>query len=151
MPLDPVSTTARTCASAAASLTSGTFNALPRIIPIVLNAEGKYEGTWDIVVDGDGVTGISDLHLDKGILYETSPNPFRDSLRIQYGDFQQARTRVEVFNLQCNRVSILDEQSLSPEKYEAVWKPDSAVASGVYFIVLKINDLQVHYLKVEKE
>ena len=136
---------------AAASLTSGTFNALPRIIPIVLNAEGKYEGTWDIVVDGDGVTGISDLHLDKGILYETSPNPFRHSLRIQYGVFQQARTRVEVFNLQGNRVAILDEQSLSPEKYEAVWKPDSAVASGVYFIVLKINDLQVHYLKVVKE
>ncbi len=138
-------------ADAAASITSGTFNALPRIIPIVLNTEGKYEGTWDIVVNGDGVTGVSDLHLDKGILYETSPNPFRDSLRIQYGVFQQARTRVEVFNLLGNRVAILDEQSLSPEKYEAVWKPDSNIAKGVYFIVLKINDLQVHYLKVVKE
>ena len=136
---------------AAASITSGIYNAQPRIIPITLNAEGKYEGTWDIIVDGDGVTGVTDLHIDKGILYEVAPNPFRDQLRIKYGVFQQARTRIEVFNLQGSRVAILDEQALSPEKYEATWNPDSSVAAGVYFIVLKINDLQVHYLKVIME
>ncbi|HOY07087.1 MAG TPA: T9SS type A sorting domain-containing protein [Saprospiraceae bacterium] len=136
---------------AAASITSGTYNASARIIPITLNADGKYEGTWDIIVNGDGVTGVSDLHLEKGILYETAPNPFRDLLRIRYGVFQQARTKIEVFNLQGSRVAVLDEQSLSPEKYEATWQPDGSIPSGVYFITLKINDLQVHYLKVVKE
>lgn len=135
---------------AAASLTSGTYNATSRIIPITLNAEGKYEGTWDIVVNGDGITGTDDLHLDKGILYQASPNPFRDTLHIRYGVFQEARTRIEVFNLQGTRVAILDEQMLSPEKYEATWQTDDSIPSGIYFIALKINDLQVHYLKVMK-
>lgn len=136
---------------AAASITTGTYNATSRIIPITLNNEGKYEGTWDIVVNGDGVTGVTDLHLDKGILYEVAPNPFRDALHVRYGVFQQARTRIEVFNLQGSRVAILDEQMLSPQKYEATWQADGSIPSGVYFIVLKINDLQVHYLKVVKE
>ena len=136
---------------AAASITSGTYNASARIIPITLNAEGKYEGTWDIIVNGDGVTGVPDLHLEKGILYETAPNPFRDVLRIRYGVFQPARTKIEVFNLQGSRVAVLDEQYLSPEKYEATWQPGDSVPGGIYFIALKINDLQVHYLKVVKE
>lgn len=135
---------------AAASITSGTYNATSRIIPISLNNDGKYEGTWDIVVNGNGVTDTTDLHLDKGILYETAPNPFHDTLRIRYGVFRNARTRIEVFNVQGSRVAILDEQMLSPEKYEATWYADNSIPNGIYFIVLKINDLQVHYLKVVK-
>ena len=44
-------------------------------------------------------------------------------------------------------VAILEERQLSPEKYSAVWAPDSNLADGHYFIALKINDLQVHYLR----
>ena len=39
---------------AAASITSGSFDATNRIIPLVTNSNGDLEGTWDIVIDGNG-------------------------------------------------------------------------------------------------
>jgi protocatechuate 3,4-dioxygenase beta subunit len=67
---------------AAASVTSGTYDATHRIIPISLNGQGKYEGTWDIIVDGAGTTGIHDAHLNQGMIYSVSPNPFTNRVNI---------------------------------------------------------------------
>jgi len=134
---------------AAASITSGTYDATHRIILITLNGS-KYEGTWDIIVDGSGV-GVKDLHLDKGIIYSVSPNPFTDTVEIKYGVFKEAKATIQVFDIHGSLVAILDEHALKPEKYSATWKPDPGLPAGVYFVTLKINDLQVHYLKVVKE
>ncbi|HLP49628.1 MAG TPA: T9SS type A sorting domain-containing protein [Chitinophagales bacterium] len=137
-------------ADAAASLTTGTYNASHRIIPITMNGEGKYEGTWDIIVDGNGVTGVPDMHLDKGIIYSVSPNPFTDTVEISYGIYQPAKVAIQVFDITGALVATLDEQNLEPQKYKAVWQPDNQLPGGMYFVALKINDLQVHYLKAVK-
>jgi protocatechuate 3,4-dioxygenase beta subunit len=137
-------------ADAAASITSGTYDATHRIIPITLNAQGKYEGTWDIAIDGSGVIGIPDIHLDKGIIYSVSPNPFTDAVEINYGIFQKSKVNIQIFNIQGSLVATLDEQNLEPQKYNAVWKPDKKLPGGNYFVALKLNDLQVHYLKIIK-
>ncbi len=136
---------------AAASITSGQFDARHRIIPLTKNVDGKLEGTWDIVINGDGVTGTNDIHIDKGVIYKTSPNPFKESLTIKYGVFKKAKVSVEVFDLNGRVVAQLEDRELSPEKYEAVWTPSAYFPNGHYFVALKINDLQVHYLKVTKE
>lgn len=136
-------------ADAAASITSGTYDARNRIIPISLN-QGKYEGTWDIAVDGNGNVGIADLHMDKGVIYSVSPNPFHDEVEISYGVFQTSKVSVQIFDMQGSLVAILNELNLQPQKYKATWKPDFALPTGVYFVALKLNDLQVHYLKVVK-
>jgi hypothetical protein len=47
-------------------------------------------------------------------------------------------------------VAKLEEKTLSAEKYTATWQPGPDLPDGYYFIALKINDLQVHYLKVLK-
>ena len=133
---------------AASSVNSGNFDATHRIIPIAENKDGVFEGTWDIVIDGDGITGLHDIHIDKGVIYKTSPNPFTDRVLIQYGVFRPSRADIYVFDLHGRIVANLGEKQLSPEKYEAEWRPDSALPNGHYFIALKINDLQVHYLKV---
>ncbi len=135
---------------AAASITSGTFDATHRIIPITLNAQGKYEGIWDIAIDGNGTIGIGGNHLDKGIIYSVSPNPFTDALEINYGIFQKSKVNIQVFDLRGSLVATLDERNLTPQKYTATWKPSASIADGNYFIALKLNDLQVHYLKVVK-
>jgi len=135
---------------AAASITSGTFDATHRIIPITMNAQGKYEGTWDIAIDGAGVIGIGENHLDKGIIYSVAPNPFNDSLDINYGIFLKSKVKIQVFDINGSLVATLDEQNLEPQKYTARWKPDVGLAAGNYFVALKLNDLQVHYLKVVK-
>ncbi len=135
----------------AASVTSGTYDATHRIIPIAMNDDGKYEGTWDIVVNGDGVVGTNDLHLEKGMIYSASPNPFSNQVEINYGVFRDSKVNLFVYNLNGQTVARLEEKTLTSEKYTAIWKPDSGLPNGYYFIALKINDLQVHYLKVLKK
>ncbi len=134
----------------AASQTSGVYDATHRIIPITMNDDGKYEGTWDIVIDGDGIVGTNDLHLEKGMIYSANPNPFSNQVEINYGVFRDAKVGLFVFNLNGQMVANLEEKSLPSEKYTAIWHPDSNLPDGYYFIGLKVNDLQVHYLKVLK-
>lgn len=137
---------------AAASITSGTFNATNRIIPLTTNANGDLEGTWDIVINGEGTAvGANNIHLNKGMIYSASPNPFNNKVTINYGVFQQAKVSVFVYNIEGKIVAQLDKQQLEPQKYEVIWEPDNNLPYGYYFIALKINELQVHYLKIIKK
>ncbi|HEY9113904.1 MAG TPA: T9SS type A sorting domain-containing protein [Bacteroidales bacterium] len=133
---------------AAASITEGVFDATHRIIPLTTNNDGKEEGTWDIVVDGDGTVGVNNIHVDKGMIYATNPNPFTDKLYINYGIFREANISLLVFNLQGQMVATLEERRLTSGKYTAEWKPQSELPGGIYFVALKINEMQVHYQKV---
>ena len=136
---------------AAASIDSGTYNATNRIISLTENSDGILEGTFDIVINGEGMTvGTTDIHLDKGMVYNVSPNPFDDRLEIEYGVFKKAKVGLVVYDLNGKQVAILEDKTLQPEKYISIWQPDASLASGHYFIALKINDLQVHYLKIFK-
>jgi len=127
----------------------GDNDATNRIIPLTENSEGKFEGTWDIIIAGDGITnGLHNVHLDKGMVYKVTPNPFADSVLIQYGVFQKAQVSLLVYDAQGRLVANLEESTLPPQKYEATWQPSHALPNGHYFVALKINDLQVHYLKV---
>ena len=137
---------------AAASITSGTFDATNRIIPLTTNANGDLEGTWDIIIIGEGTPlGTNNIHLDKGIIYSASPNPFNNRVEIEYGVFQESKVSLFVYDINGRVVSQLDEKQLIPEKYEVIWEPERKLPTGHYFIALKINDLQVHYLKVIKQ
>lgn len=135
---------------AAASIKSGTYNASNRIIPITLNLQGKYEGTWNIAINGDGVLGVGDIHLDKGIIYSVSPNPFKEEVLINYGVFRAAKVSIQIFDIKGSLIAILNEENLEPQKYTATWKPQQNLPDGMYWVALKLNDLQVHYLRVMK-
>jgi hypothetical protein len=115
-----------------------------------MNNEGKYEGVWDIFVDGDGIVGTNDLHTDKGMIYSVGPNPFADQLDINYGVFRDAMVGLSVFDLNGRTVAVLENRNLPSEKYTATWRPETNLPDGYYFVALKINDLQVHYQKVLK-
>lgn len=135
----------------AASVTSGTYDASHRIIAISLNEDNKYEGTWDVILDGNGTsTAIENLGTNKGVIYDVFPNPFLNLLEVKYGVFQNARVSVEVFDMQGVLVAVLDQRQLKKEKYSVVWNPDSSLRNGVYWLTLKINDLQVSYKKIVK-
>lgn len=137
---------------AAASITTGTFDATNRIIPLIENTDGIMEGTFDIVINGEGLNvGVQDIHLDKGMVYSCSPNPFDQSVEIYYGVFKRSKVGLVVYNMAGQEVAVLEDEIKSPEKYYATWQPPLELESGHYFIALKINDLQVHYLKVIKK
>ena len=136
---------------AAASITSGSFDATNRIIPLIQNSNGDFEGTWDIVINGNGVPAVTrDIHLDKGIIYNANPNPFSNYLEINYGVFQKSNVAISVYDINGQRVATIDEKILEPNKYSVSWNPKSNLPKGHYFIAIMINDLQVHYLKVLK-
>ena len=137
---------------AAASISSGTYEATHRIVPVTTNSLDQKEATWDIVIDGSGnPVGIEEMRATMGMIYKIYPNPFSDFIQINYGVFREAKVSIQVFDIQGNLVANLQELNLTPEKYTAEWHPDSNIRSGHYFIALKINDVQVHYLKVIKE
>ena len=137
---------------AAASISSGTFDSSNRIVPVTTNSLGQKEATWDIVIDGNGTpVGIEEMRSTLGMIYKIHPNPFTDFIQINYGVFQQAKVSIEVFDIQGRLVAVLEELHLKPEKFTAEWRPDSNINPGHYFVALKINDVQVHYLKVIKE
>lgn len=136
---------------AAASITSGNFDASNRIIKLEENSAGVLEGVFDIVISGQGITvGTNDLHLNKGMVYAANPNPFIDELEISYGVFKKSKVGLVVYNMNGQQVAVLEDEIKTPEKYTAMWRPNSGLVKGHYFIALKINDLQVHYLKVVK-
>ena len=133
----------------AASVSSGPFDATNRIIPLFTSSNGDLEGTWNIVIDGNGVPlGTNNIHLDKGIIYSASPNPFINHIEINYGVFTKSKVVIAVYNIFGEKVANLDERVLDPEKYSVSWRPHSNLPKGHYFISIIINDLQVHYLKV---
>jgi len=134
---------------AASSITTGQFNAQNRIIPLTKEQGGGLEGTWDINVNGEGETvGVNTLHLEKGVIYQIGPNPFTAELNIRYGIFKPANVSLLVFDLEGRAIATLEEKQLGPSQYDATWVPDISIPNGHYFIVLKINDLQIHYRKV---
>jgi len=138
-------------ADAAASISSGQYDATHRIIDLTDDGNGVLEGTWDIAISGDGLMGTSDLHVNKGIIYSANPNPFNKELNINYGVFQPSDVTLLVFDMQGREVATLAKQSLAAEKYQATWAPNAELPNGYYFIALKINAIQVHYLKVKFE
>ena len=138
-------------ADAAASIDSGTYDASERTIPLTTNADGKLEGTWDIMVNGDGVNSTDDLHLEQGMIYSVGPNPFRDQVEIRYGVFRRARIQLDVYDLAGRQVATLEERELAPAKYTATWEPPAYLAAGHYWLTLRVNDLQVHYVKLLKQ
>lgn len=136
---------------AAASIKSGQYNATHRIIPLTDGQNGVKEGTWDIIIEGEGTTtGTNDLHLTNGMIYSASPNPFTDKVLIKYGVFSNSNVGLFVFDLAGRQIAKLEERYLTSEKYEAEWFPDATLPNGHYFVAIKINDLQVHYLKIVK-
>jgi protocatechuate 3,4-dioxygenase beta subunit len=134
---------------AAAKITSGQFDATHRIIALTADGNGLLEGTWDIAVDSKGIMGVGELHLDKGIIYTVTPNPFTTSIQINYGVFKAAEVSLLVFDMQGRQIASLEQRQLTPEKYNAAWTPDAQLPNGQYYIALKINELQVHYVKVQ--
>jgi|TARA_B110000879_G_scaffold93356_1_gene127783 protocatechuate 3,4-dioxygenase beta subunit len=142
----------------AASITSGIYDATHRIIQLVDRGDGVFDGTWDIAVEGDGVvdnggtnngekTGIYSIHQDKGVMYKLAPNPFQDFVEIEFGVFNPAKASVVVFDMIGNQVANLKEEHFEAGKYSVSWNVPTDLPAGSYFIALKINELQVHYLK----
>ena len=48
-------------------------------------------------------------------------------------------------------VAEIEEKVLNPGKYSAAWNPTKDIMKGYYFIIIMINQVQVHYVRVFKQ
>ncbi len=138
-------------ADAAASINSGTYDASNRIVSLTTNADGSLQGTWDIAVEGDGISAIESLHTERGMIYSLSPNPFVDKLTIYFGLFRDAKVSIQIMDVNGMVVDQLSQGSLKSGKHTVVWEAPSQLSVGIYWIVLTVNEMQVHSEKVMRQ
>jgi protocatechuate 3,4-dioxygenase beta subunit len=137
---------------AAASITSGEFDATHRIITLTPDTTGKKIGYWDIALDAEPeITGVNDIHLEKGIIYNAMPNPFEEKVAIQYGVFKEDKISLQIIDSSGKIIETLVNEKQKPDKYNIVWQPKKKLANSVYYLVLKVNDLQVSYQRLLKK
>tara|TARA_B100001115_G_scaffold150237_1_gene119482 strand:+ start:562 stop:1506 length:945 start_codon:yes stop_codon:yes gene_type:complete len=135
----------------AASMNEGVYDATNRIISLNENAEGDLEGVWDIVINGNGIPlATSSLHLEKGMIYKASPNPFSKFIQFEYGVFQKGKTELVIVNLDGTQIDIVVDEVQNPKRYFVQWEINQNLPSGTLLAILKINDLQVHHQKIIK-
>ena len=135
----------------AASMNEGVYDATSRIISLNENAEGVLEGVWDIVLNGNGkpLNTIS-LHLEKGMIYKASPNPFSKFIQFEYGIFEKGKTELVIFNLDGTQIDVVVNKVQNPKRYFVRWELNQNLPAGTYLAILKVNGLQVHHQKVIK-
>ena len=63
-----------------------------------------------------------------------------------YGIFQKADVSISVCDINGHLIAKINE-NIKNLKYSVFWKPDKYLSKGHYFIILKLNDIQVHYIK----
>jgi len=137
---------------ASASITSGEFNASNRIIHLSDDGTGKKIGYWEIIIDAESVsTSNNDLHIEKGLIYNVNPNPIVDNLEVEIGVFKKSKVKLQIVNLEGKEIETLVDEVLIPNKYKFKWNTSRKVSSGMYYVILKINSLQVSYKRIFKE
>ncbi len=72
---------------------------------------------------------------DYYVVCKAFPNPFNLSTRIRFGLPERTRTKIEVFNVLGNRITVLIDDEQVPGYHELSWQA-SGLPSGVYFLRL---------------
>jgi len=136
----------------AASITSGEFNAVNRIINLIQDSNDVYKGYWDIIVKSDLVSGLeNDIHLEKGMIYTVKPNPFKEKIEISYSIFKKDHVLLQVFDSENKLISTLVDELQKPKKYNFTWNVNQKLSSGLYYLTLKVNGLQISYKRIKKK
>jgi predicted esterase len=102
---------------------------------------------FEFQVDTSQITGIqknnSGAAIDKFNL-KTSPNPFSNSITIEYSLPQPSKVELSVFNLQGQQIANLENRNKNSGNYQVKWNGTDAqnnlIGSGVYFLIAKINN-----------
>ncbi len=76
-------------------------------------------------------------------LSQNYPNPFNASTAINYSLPVNAHVKIEVYDLNGRRVTVLTDDNRLAGQHRLIWKP-AGLASGVYFIRITSGDFTAH-------
>ncbi len=79
-------------------------------------------------------------------LFNNYPNPFNTETKIKYQLPEQAKVKMEIFNLLGQRVRVLFDGRKEPGAYQVAWdgkdESNQLVPSGVYFVNFQANEFK---------
>jgi PKD repeat protein len=127
-----------------------TYPSVPKKYPIklvVTNAGGCSAFLTDSLflsgtgINQGGVTMVNDVNV--------FPNPFEHTTRISYGIMHYSKVIVDIYDLNCNKISMLRDGFLAPGIYEDIFDADKYnIGPGIY-IVRMVVDGEVHVKRIE--
>jgi len=74
-------------------------------------------------------------------LYQNYPNPFNPYTLIKFDLPKSSKVRVNIFNSLGENVATLVNETMSPGKYQYIWKPEY-LATGLYFYVIQAENFR---------
>jgi protocatechuate 3,4-dioxygenase beta subunit len=139
---------------AAASITSGTYDATDRIISMNQNSStGKWEGNFDIILYDPLLTNTireESLHINFGMITQCTPNPISSYTSINFSVFKPSDVEINLYDLSGKLKSKIHKEKMAPGKYEIDWNTNNKnLAGGFYLLSLQVNGLNVHNLKIQ--
>ncbi len=96
---------------------------------------GARLGFWE-VYGSLAMTDVLDPPELLNQLFQNAPNPFNPRTTIRFSLATEARTRIEVFDLQGRRVDRLLDEIVPAGEHALVYQPER-LASGVYLLKLQ--------------
>jgi hypothetical protein len=80
-----------------------------------------------------------DLIPKEHVVYQNFPNPFNATTTIRFAIPTRCDVIIDIFNSIGQRVTSLVHQELNAKYYEVVWDAQG-LSSGVYFMIVRMND-----------
>jgi len=85
----------------------------------------------------------SDEKLNYFAINHIYPNPFNQSVMIDFNIAQSGRSVAEIYNSMGQKVLVLSDEICNPGQYQLVWngtdEQNSKLASGIYFCLIRSN------------
>ncbi|MGD9487219.1 MAG: glycoside hydrolase family 66 protein [Calditrichaceae bacterium] len=114
--------------------------------------EIPYLKYWDMLVaEYDVNTGIDDgdlIYPGQARMLGNYPNPFNPETRISFELNASMHIELSVYNIAGQKIATLANQKFTSGQHSVSWKPESSLASAVYFAVLKTNEGNVLFHKL---
>jgi hypothetical protein len=105
-------------------------------------------GAYEFQADSFSPEKISSLSVSAMQIY---PNPFNPQTKISFTLYESSHVRLAVYNMKGQKITTLLDTNLTQGEHAISWngKNDKKeeIASGIYLIQLKMNDVPVSYSK----
>ncbi len=126
-----------------ASLVFDTPPMNPGILTIAVSGHNLPDTYCEVPVEGLSIDEV-DSHLPSARLYPVYPNPVRSQTGIQFSLKSASDVDVAIYNVKGQRVAALASGKCDAGLHQVTWncrnQNGSSVASGIYFVCMKIRN-----------
>lgn len=126
---------------AAASIESGRFDAQSRIVELVENGDGVFEGCWNIFFDVEDTVAGLNHQLDKGVVYSVIYQTDLNAIQLYFGVFDDcSNSSLRILSLKGEVVETITLAETASGKHESQYYLSRELSSGVYLAQVILDE-----------